>query len=86
METKSQVGWCVVVHTARRWCPGIGDGDEVEDTDDRTDRRHKHRHMRHTHTDTHLAAISAAIVAADAVTVLHAAMAMSFKVSVGVMP
>ena len=36
--------------------------------------------------DHHLAAISTAIVAADAVTVQHAAMAMSFKVSVGVTP
>ena len=34
----------------------------------------------------HLAAISHAIVAADAILVLHAAAAMSFKLSVGIMP
>ena len=34
----------------------------------------------------HLAAISHAVVAADATTVLHAAAAMSFKLSVGIVP
>ena len=34
----------------------------------------------------HLAAISHAIVAADAIIVLHAAAAMSFKLSVGIVP
>ena len=34
----------------------------------------------------HAAAISHAIVAADAIIVLHAAAAMSFKLSVGIMP
>ena len=36
--------------------------------------------------DHHLTALSAAIVSADAATVQHAAAAMSFKVSIGVMP